>query len=121
MQKALRRKFKQLLEKNSRRGKAPDVDAMLRETKAQARTLKLAGKKQRPPTQSECRSSQQSETLNCKKYIALRMEKAGQNSEYDSTFFYAMYRKAQPQPLRHMVKKVKMIHATEEASRDATS
>jgi len=34
-----------LLEKNSKNKKAPDVDAMLRETKLQARSLKLARKK----------------------------------------------------------------------------
>ena len=83
-----------MIQKNSRKGKAPDVDAMLRETKAQARSLKLARRKQRPPTETECRSTLHSEALNCKKYIAQRMEKAGQNSEYDSIFFFSMYRKA---------------------------
>lgn len=45
IQQALKRKFQMLLEKNSKNKKAPDVDAMLRETKLQARSLKLARKK----------------------------------------------------------------------------
>lgn len=88
------------------KSKGPDVDAMLREVKQKARSIRLAKKKERPPRESDCRQSVVQDSLNCKKYIAQRMEKAGQNSEYDSSFFFSMYKRAQPQPLRQMIRKV---------------
>lgn len=83
-----------MVEKNKKKLKPPDVEAMLRETRTLARKQKLSKKKARPPTAAECRSlsPNQTDQLNCRKYIAQRMERAGQNSEYDSIFFLSMYR-----------------------------
>lgn len=92
--------------------KEPDYDDVVKARKTKARDNKMSKRKQRPPTSLECSEVRKpSDSLNCKKYIGIRMETAGENSEYDSIEFLSMYRMAQPFPLRQIIKKIQIANA----------
>lgn len=102
--------------------KEPDYDDVVKARKTKARDNKMSKRKQRPPTSLECREVRKpSDSLNCKKYIGIRMETAGENSEYDSIEFLSMYRMAQPFPLRQIIKKIQIANAQEDQVQESSS